>query len=152
VPAIVDAVADGRYDLIHVCAPGPAGAGAWLLAQLLEMPLVGSYHTELASYVGLRSGQTQLELLASLALGKFYGACDRVLSPSPASDGRLVALGIAPERIGRWDRGVDIERFDPTLREEGLLPGEINVLYAGRLTREKGVELLADAFEFRAHT
>ena len=28
VPAIVDAVADGRYDLIHVCAPGPAGAGA----------------------------------------------------------------------------------------------------------------------------
>jgi glycosyltransferase involved in cell wall biosynthesis len=27
-----------------------------------------------------------------------------------------------------------------------LLPGEINVLYAGRLSREKGVELLADAF------
>jgi glycosyltransferase involved in cell wall biosynthesis len=27
-----------------------------------------------------------------------------------------------------------------------LLPGEVNVLYAGRLTKEKGVELLADAF------
>jgi glycosyltransferase involved in cell wall biosynthesis/predicted metal-dependent phosphoesterase TrpH len=147
VPAIVDAVADGRYDLVHVCAPGPAGAGAWLLAQLLELPLVGSYHTELAAYAGLRSGQAQLELIASYALGKFYGACDRVLSPSPASDARLAQLGIVPERIGRWDRGVDIERFDPALREERLLPGEINVLYAGRLTKEKGVELLAEAFE-----
>ena len=28
----------------------------------------------------------------------------------------------------------------------GLLPGERTVLYAGRLTREKGVDLLADAF------
>src|SRR5262249_19863499 len=31
VPAIVDAVAEGRYDLVHLCAPGPAGVGAWLL-------------------------------------------------------------------------------------------------------------------------
>ncbi|MGO9751415.1 MAG: glycosyltransferase [Solirubrobacteraceae bacterium] len=147
VPAIVDAVADGRYDLVHVCAPGPAGAGAWLLAQLLELPLVGSYHTELAAYAGLRSGQAQLELLASSALGKFYGACDTVLSPSPASDARLAQLGIAAERIGRWDRGVDLERFDPALRDPKLLPGEIKVLYVGRLTREKGVELLAAAFE-----
>ncbi len=146
-PAIVDAVSDGRYDLVHVCSPGPAGAGAWLLAQLLELPLVGSYHTELAAYAGLRSGQAQLELTASYALGKFYGACDTVLSPSPASDARLAQLGIAPERIGRWDRGVDLERFDPALRDQGLLPGEIKVLYAGRLTKEKGVELLADAFE-----
>ena len=25
VPAIVDAIAEGRYDIVHVCAPGPAG-------------------------------------------------------------------------------------------------------------------------------
>jgi glycosyltransferase involved in cell wall biosynthesis len=70
-----------------------------------------------------------------------------VLSPSPATDERLGALGIAPEKIGRWDRGVDLERFAPALRTPGALPGEINVLYAGRLTKEKGVELLADTFE-----
>ena len=30
-PAIVDAVAEGRYDLVHVCSPGPAGSapGCW---------------------------------------------------------------------------------------------------------------------------
>ncbi len=147
VTAITDALADGRYDLIHVCAPGPAGAAAWLLARVLELPLVGSYHTELGSYAGLRSGQAQLELIANFALARFYGACDVVLSPSAATDARLEHLGIDFAKIGRWDRGVDLARFDPGLRDPNLLPGEVNVLYAGRLTKEKGVDLLADAFD-----
>ena len=146
-PAIVDALAEGRYDVIHLCSPGPAGIGAWLLARVLELPVLGSYHTELAAYAGLRTGMAHLEALAAMALGTFYGACDIVLSPSPASDDRLRALGIDADRIGRWDRGVDLARFDPALRTPDLLPEDsINVLYAGRLTKEKGVELLADAF------
>ncbi len=146
VPALTEALADGNYDLVHVTAPGPAGAGAWLLARVLELPLLGSYHTELAAYAGVRTGQAQLEALAALALGRFYGGCDVVLSPSPASDQRLAALGVDPETVARWDRGVDTDRFDPALRREGWLPGQLNVLYAGRLTSEKGVDLLADAF------
>jgi glycosyltransferase involved in cell wall biosynthesis/predicted metal-dependent phosphoesterase TrpH len=147
VPALVDAIAEGRYDLVHVVTPGPAGAGAWLLSKVLELPLLGSYHTELGAYAGLRSGQAYLETLADYALSTFYGACDVVLSPSTATDERLVSLGIEAERVGRWDRGVDLARFSPELRDPTLLPGQVNVLYAGRLTREKGVDLLADAFE-----
>ncbi|HEY3725889.1 MAG TPA: glycosyltransferase [Solirubrobacteraceae bacterium] len=145
-PSLVEALAEGRYDLVHLCSPGPAGLGAWLLARLLELPVVGSYHTELAAYAGLRSGLPHLEAMAAVALGAFYGACDVVLSPSPATDQRLAQLGIEPGRIERWDRGVDLERFDPALRREGAFGGQINVLYAGRLTAEKGVALLADAF------
>ncbi len=146
VPGVVEALSEGRYDIVHVCSPGPTGIAAWLLARVLELPCVGSYHTELGAYAGLRTGQPQFEAVANWALGRFYGACAMVLSPSPASDQRLAELGIDCERIRRWDRGVDLRRFDPALRQEGLLPGELNVLYAGRLSREKGVELLADAF------
>ncbi len=145
-PSIVEALAEGRYDLVHLVSPGPAGIGAWLLGRVLELPVVGSYHTELAAYAGLRSGMPHLEAMAGMALSAFYGACDVVLSPSPASDDRLRELGIAEAKVGRWDRGVDLERFDPALRTDGMLPGEVNVLYAGRLTQEKGVDLLADAF------
>ena len=145
-PAIVETLAEGRYDLVHLTSPGPAGIGAWLLARVLELPVIGSYHTELAAYAGLRSGAAQLEAIAGAALGAFYGACDVVLSPSPASDERLAELGIASTRVGRWDRGVDLDRFDPRLRDAEMFGGEVNVLYCGRLTREKGVDLLADAF------
>jgi glycosyltransferase involved in cell wall biosynthesis/predicted metal-dependent phosphoesterase TrpH len=145
-PAVVDALAEGRYDMIHLASPGPAGIAAWMLARVLDIPLVGSYHTELAAYTGLRTGQAQLEALATGLLSLFYGACDIVLSPSPATDERLGTLGIQRDRVARWARGVDTGRFDAALRTPGLLPGEINVLYAGRLSKEKGVDLMVDAF------
>jgi glycosyltransferase involved in cell wall biosynthesis/predicted metal-dependent phosphoesterase TrpH len=144
--AIVETLAEGRYDLVHLTSPGPAGIGACLLARVLDLPVVGSYHTELAAYARLRSGAAQLEAIAAAGLGAFYGCCDAVLSPSPASDNRLSELGIGPDRVARWDRGVDLGRFDPRLRRRGLFAGEVNVLYCGRLTKEKGADLLADAF------
>jgi glycosyltransferase involved in cell wall biosynthesis len=81
------------------------------------------------------------------AVAAFYSACDLVLSPSPASDHALGRIGLPEGRIVRWDRGVDSARFDPSLRDPGLLGREkINVLYSGRITREKGADLLAEAF------
>jgi glycosyltransferase involved in cell wall biosynthesis/predicted metal-dependent phosphoesterase TrpH len=146
-PSVVEALSEGRYDLLHVCTPGPAGIAAALTGRLLGLPTAGSYHTELAAYAGLRSGDTGLKLRTDLALAAFYGQCDVVLSPSTSTDDRLGALGIPAERIARWDRGVDLARFSPERRVPGLLdPARINVLYSGRLTREKGVDLLADAF------
>jgi glycosyltransferase involved in cell wall biosynthesis/predicted metal-dependent phosphoesterase TrpH len=148
-PSIVQALTGtgGRgYDAIHVCSPGPAGVAGALVARALKLPLLGSYHTELSAYAGLRSGEPRLAETVAMALGAFYGACDVILSPSPASDGALAALGVAPERVLRWDRGVDTERFDPALRQTAHAGDTVDVLYSGRITYEKGAELLADAF------
>lgn len=145
-PGLVETLAEGRYDIVHVTAPGPAGVAATLLNRIAGTPLVASYHTELASYAGLRSGDGRLESLARMALGAFYGAPTLVLSPSPAADRSLLDLGVAADRLGRWERGVDVSRFDPDKAAREDYPGEVKVLYAGRLTREKGVDLLAESF------
>ena len=144
-PAVVEALAEGRYGVLHLCSPGPAGVAAAMIGRVLQLPIAGSYHTELAAYTALRSGDAGLAAGVEIALGAFYGGCDTVLSPSAVSDARLDALGIARERIGRWDRGVDVGRFSPALRTRQA-DGRVRVLYAGRLTKEKGVDLLADAF------
>jgi glycosyltransferase involved in cell wall biosynthesis/predicted metal-dependent phosphoesterase TrpH len=149
-PDLAEALGEGRYDLIHVTAPGPTGVAATVLSRLSGMSLVGSYHTELGAYAGLRSGDSALEAVAKAALGAFYSAPAIILSPSPAADRSLLGLGVSEDRLGRWGRGVDVSRFDPGKAAPGDYPGEIKVLYAGRLTREKGVELLAESFE-RAH-
>jgi glycosyltransferase involved in cell wall biosynthesis/predicted metal-dependent phosphoesterase TrpH len=150
-PDLVETLAEGRYDLVHVTAPGPAGVSAALLGRVTGMPLIGSYHTELGAYAGLRSGDGGLEAMARMALGAFYVAPSTILSPSPAADRSLIGLGADPARIGRWERGVDIASFDPGKADREAFPGEIKVLYAGRLTREKGVDLLAESF-VRAHS
>jgi glycosyltransferase involved in cell wall biosynthesis/predicted metal-dependent phosphoesterase TrpH len=149
-PDLVETLSDGRYDAVHVTAPGPAGIAATLLNRIAGTPLVASYHTELAAYAGLRSGDGGIESMALAAMGAFYGAPSLVLSPSPAADRSLLSLDVDPSRLGRWERGVDVSRFDPGKATRDAYPGEIKVLYAGRLTREKGVDLLAESF-LRAH-
>ena len=146
VPELVETLAEGRYDLIHLASPGPAGIGAAICARIAGIPLVGSYHTELAAYAAIRTGDATLEDGMRLALALFYGQCEVVLSPSSAADQSLLALGIEAERIGRWTRGVDLSLYDPGKRDPGAFPGQVKVLYAGRLSKEKGVELLAEAF------
>jgi len=149
-PDLVETIAEGRYDLVHVTAPGPAGIAASLLTRITGVPLIASYHTELATYVGMRSENAGLEALTRIGLGAFYSAPSAVLSPSPSADASVIALGADPSRLGRWERGVDVERFDPAKADRDAFPGEVKVLYAGRLTREKGVHLLAESF-LRAH-
>ncbi len=145
-PELFETLAEGRYDAVHVTAPGPAGIAATLFSRIAHLPLVASYHTELASYTALRSGDGGLELAARAALGAFYAAPGVVLSPSPAADRSLLELGADGGRIRRWERGVNVERFDPAKAEPDAFPGELKILYAGRLTREKGVNLLAESF------
>jgi glycosyltransferase involved in cell wall biosynthesis/predicted metal-dependent phosphoesterase TrpH len=145
-PAVAQTLADGRYDLVHVCSPGPAGAAGALIARIMGLPVVGTHHTDLGAYAGLRSGDPRLRAGVEGALAAFYSRCDVVLSPSATADASLRSLGVDGSCIGRWDRGVDTDRFHPGLRDPALLPGELTVLYAGRLTKEKGVDLLAESF------
>ncbi|MHB8235131.1 MAG: glycosyltransferase, partial [Solirubrobacteraceae bacterium] len=153
--AAVQTIADGEFDLIHVCSPGPVGIVGALVSRGLGVPLLGSYHTELTAYAGVRSGEQRVAEAMAMGVRAFYGACDLVLSPSPASDATLAAIGVGSEKVARWDRGVDTVRFDPALREQALRDlrgaaakpsGAIDVLYAGRITHEKGADLLAEAF------
>jgi glycosyltransferase involved in cell wall biosynthesis/predicted metal-dependent phosphoesterase TrpH len=145
-PDLVEVLAEGSYDLIHVTAPGPAGIAATLMSRITGVPLLASYHTEIATYAGMRSQNGTLEALTRAGLSAFYSAPAAVLSPSPSADASVIALGADPGRVGRWERGVDLDRFDPSKADPGAFPGEIKILYAGRLTREKGADLLAESF------
>ena len=149
-PAVVEVLADGSFDAVHLTSPGPANAIAALVARMMELPAAGSWHTDFGAYAGLRTSSPELTVWTNLGLSLLYRQCARVLSPSPAADESLLALGIERARIGRWERGVDTSRFDPALRDPDRYPGEVTVFYAGRLTREKGIDLLADSF-LRAH-
>ncbi len=143
--AAAQTLAEGDFDALHVCSPGPVGVTGALLARALGLPLIGSYHTELTAYAKLRSQSQGLADAMAMAVATFYNACDLVLSPSQASDEGLASIGMRAEKIVRWDRGVDTARFDPSLRTRND-DDRVDVLYAGRITHEKGAELLVESF------
>ena len=145
--------ADG-IDLIHLTTPGPMGLAALHVAATLGLPLIGSFHTDLGGYVGILSGSARLERWLRLYMRWLYGRCERIFVPSAATGAMLVEDRIEPSRIALWVRGVDAEAFSPRRRSAALrhawgggadAPGApVVLLYAGRVSKEKGLSLLPD--------
>ncbi|HUH81414.1 MAG TPA: glycosyltransferase [Solirubrobacteraceae bacterium] len=150
-PAAVQSLTEGRFQAVHVASPGPAGIAGALIARAIGLPLIGSYHTELTAYAAIRARSSEIASAVGLGVSAFYRACDVVLSPSDAADAALAAAGVPADRVMRWDRGVDTQRFSAARRARATDrspagDGCLTVLYAGRITHEKGIDLLADAF------
>jgi len=141
-------VREDRVDVIHLTTPGPVGLAAMFVARHARLPLVGSFHTDLAAYTERLSGSPRLGALMREYLRWPYGRCARVLAPSETTRQLLIAGKIRPEKIAVWPRGVDPQTFAParrsvSLRERwGVSAARPAVLYAGRISKEKGLDLL----------
>jgi glycosyltransferase involved in cell wall biosynthesis/predicted metal-dependent phosphoesterase TrpH len=142
-------------DLVHVATPGPVGACGLLAAKLLGLPVVGSWHTELGPYA---LHLTRDQLIADAFeryIEWFYRQCDILLAPTSAVAGALAGRGFAADRLRVWGRGVDSELFTPLRRSEGLrarlVPdGGPLLLYVGRISHEKRLQVLVEAFSLLA--
>jgi glycosyltransferase involved in cell wall biosynthesis len=137
-----------RVEVVHLTTPGPVGLAAMFVARHAGLPMVGSFHTDLAAYTERLSGSPRLGALMREYLRWPYGRCARVLVPSESTRALLIGAKIRAEKIAVWPRGVDTQTFAPShrsvsLRERwgasGMKPA---VLYVGRISKEKGLDLL----------
>jgi glycosyltransferase involved in cell wall biosynthesis/predicted metal-dependent phosphoesterase TrpH len=148
---VLELVEGEAPDVVHVATPGPVGACGLLAAKLLGVPVVGSWHTELGPYA---LHLTRDQLIADAFeryIEWFYRQCDIVLAPTTAVASGLARRGFAEDRLRVWGRGVDAELFTPLRRSEGLrarlVPdGAPLLLYVGRISDEKRLQVLLDAF------
>lgn len=141
-------VQQDRIDLLHFTTPGPVGLAAIYIAAQLGLPMVGSFHTDLAEYTRLLSHSRRLGDLMQQYMRWPYGKCARVLVPSTATGDLLIRNGIDPLKIALWTRGVSSEQFTPARRSAdlrarwGASEARPVMLYVGRVSREKGLDLL----------
>ena len=135
-----------RYRLVHAHYWLSGWAGR-RVAQQWGVAFIQSFHT-LARVKESAGGAAQSERAAVEAL--LARSADRLVAVSAAEERALTALyGADPARICVIPPGVDLEQFSPrptaTLRRRlGLLDRRV-VLYAGRLERLKGADLLLEA-------
>ncbi|MGE0044065.1 MAG: glycosyltransferase family 4 protein [Vicinamibacterales bacterium] len=139
--------ADG-IDVLHLTTPGPMGLTALWVRRVTGLPMVGSFHTDLAAYTELLSGSPRLGGWMRDYMRWMYGRCARVLVPSDATRALMVRAESRADRIDIWSRGVDTRLFTPAVRSErlraawGVSEGCPALLYVGRVSREKGLGLL----------
>lgn len=138
-------LADEGIAIVHVTTPGPVGLAAKYLASSLGLPSIGSFHTNLGDYTRLLSGSSRLGSLMDRYMRWLYGGCEAVLVPSEDTRVRLAARGWTEQRLALWPRGVDTRAFSPERRSSAVRDAwrvcdqRPAVLYAGRVSREKGL-------------
>jgi glycosyltransferase involved in cell wall biosynthesis len=130
-------------DLIHAVNPFVLGTGGIIYARRLKVPLITSYHTNLAAYthfygLGFFEGATRWWTRT------LHNRAALTLCTSGTTRDYLHREGIT--RVRLWPRGVDARHFRPDRaskewrnRLSGGRPEEKILLYVGRLAREKSI-------------
>lgn len=148
---LIDYVQREGFTEAIISTPGPVGLCALLAARVLGLKTSGIYHTDFPQYVRILTDDSWMETLTWNFMRWFYEQMDVVYVNSEDYRRALEARGIASERIHILPRGLDTELFAPSRRDPGFWParglreGEIGLLYAGRVSKEKKLDLFAAA-------
>ncbi len=142
---------ENNFTRIHSATPGPIGLAALAIARILKLPFCGTYHTQLPQYAQFLTGDAAMEELTWKYVIWYYDQMDAIYAPSESTRQELIAHGIKPEKIRLYPRGIDIQRFSPEKRN-GFLACKYGLrdicvlLYVGRISKEKNLDLLAEAY------
>jgi glycosyltransferase involved in cell wall biosynthesis len=140
-----------KFNHIHTATPGPIGLAALAIAKILDLPLSGTYHTAIPQYSRVLTGDDAIQELTWKYVLWYYDQLDVIYAPSQATSEELIAKGIRADKIRVYPRGIDVERFTPhkrngILRQRYDISGGTTFIYVGRVSREKNLHLLAEAF------
>jgi glycosyltransferase involved in cell wall biosynthesis len=136
--------------VVHLVAPAILGAIVPDIVRNLSIPLLSSYHTDLIAYSD-HYGLGFLKDPFNAYLRWIHNRSRITLCPSVATLNKLRSQGF--RRLKVWGRGVDTVRFQPHHRSFawreaiGVQPGETVVIYVGRISKEKRIDLLEEAMQ-----
>lgn len=129
-----------RPDVVHLASPAVLGWQGLVAAERNGVPAVAVYQTDVISYAE-RYGVPGAAPLVASHIARLHRRATLTLAPSSHAERQLTELGV--DRVRRWGRGVDAERFAPHKRSEAwrerTAPGELVIGYVGRLAPEKQV-------------
>jgi len=149
---MLDYIQRKRFTEVIISTPGPIGLTALLAAKMLNLHTSGIYHTDFPQYVRILTEDSFLESVTWRYMHWFYGQLDTVFVNSEEYRESWIKRGIDPAKLKIFPRGLDTELFHPTRRDPaffekfGSTNGQVRLLYVGRVSREKDLDLLAEAY------
>jgi glycosyltransferase involved in cell wall biosynthesis len=150
---ILDYIQREQFTEIIISTPGPMGLVGLLAGKMLNLETSGIYHTDIPEYVRILTEDRFLESLAWSYMHWLYGQVDTVFVNSEFYRKCWVDRGFAPEKLKILPRGLDTDLFTPKRRDvtfwprSGVNGKEVRLLYVGRISREKDLDVLATAYK-----
>jgi phosphatidylinositol alpha 1,6-mannosyltransferase len=143
-PRLVRVLRGFDPDVVHLASPALLGYGGMKAARYLGVPTVAVYQTDVPGFAA-SYGIGATTRAAWAWFRHLHRLADRTLAPSTATMESLVDHRFP--RVHHWARGVDVIRFAPSARDEGLRrqwspDGKPIVGFVGRLAPEKHAERL----------
>lgn len=141
---MLDYIYNNNFTHLHVATPGPVGLAALSVSKILKKPIYGTYHTAFPQYMSYLTNDPTMVNIAWKYMTWFYNQLDIVFVPSNAMKEELASKGIDSNKLKLYPRGVDTDRFRPIAEKDKEV---INLLYVGRISKEKNLHLLAKAYK-----
>jgi len=149
---MLDYIQRERFTEIIISTPGPIGLTALLAAKMLNLQTSGIYHTDFPQYIRILTEDSFLESVTWRYMHWFYGQLDTVFVNSEEYRQSWMNRGFDPAKLKIFPRGLDTELFNPGRRDPAFFEkfgpknGQVRLLYVGRVSREKDLDLLAQAY------
>ncbi len=149
---VMEYIENEKFTRIHISTPGSMGILGLIIAKLLNLPVTGTYHTDIPQYVIDLTEDKSVGNLAMTYMIWFYSQMDEVTAPSASTMKQLEVGGLDPDKIKPLPRWVDSNKFhpnnaDPSFWEKDLKNSGLKFLYVGRVSKEKNLTLLAESFK-----
>ena len=140
-------------DLIHVHTEFGCGLEGMLLGRLKRIPVVGTFHTFFAEPEYLKQFHIPNFAFTRKGMWKysvtFYNRCSHIVSPSKSVRDNLVKRGLSKSTT-LLSNGIERIDFRPEseIREfrQSLGIDDFAFIYVGRISPEKSLDMLIDAF------
>ncbi len=141
-----------KPDAIHVSTPSLLGKRAIVYGNTRKIPILTIYHTHFIAYIEYYFRKVPFLIrpfkkITSMGTVDFYNRCNLVYAPTKIIINELSSLGVKPNILKLWKRGINFEVFNPSKKDKAFL-GTITgndlptILFASRLVWEKNLEML----------
>ncbi|WP_319475551.1 glycosyltransferase [Marispirochaeta aestuarii] len=150
--ATLKLINDYDPDEIYISTPMTIGLTGLAAARLLNIPAVAIHHTDGTMQVRKIVDDITITNYVESYMKWFHSACDKTLVNTREYAEILKKRGYRMPEVGLFHRGVDTNLFKPhagarrVLGEKYGIRKGVNLLYAGRISRDKSVDIVVDCF------